>query len=120
MIERARPTIVRPEPEPAPAPVEIAPPPAPAPRATRVEARGDHWLRHRPTPERPSSPVSAALWDALERGSRKAAVAALRELLERKDRDDELLPVWNEIAEMGIPQGLKLGDLIDACALARD
>ena len=77
------------------------------------------WLHHAPTPDRPDDPVGAALWDALERGSRRAAVNALRELLIRKDRDDDLLPVWNEIAELGIPQGLKLGDLIDAFQAAK-
>jgi hypothetical protein len=77
------------------------------------------WLNHAPTADRPDDEVGAALWDALERGSRRAAVSALQELLERKDRDDDLLPVWNEIAELGIPQGLRLGDLIDACALAK-
>lgn len=80
---------------------------------------GEGWLEHAPTPERPSDPVGAALWDALERGSRRAAVAALHELLDRKERDEDLLPVWNEIAALGIPQGLKLGDLIDACALTK-
>lgn len=80
---------------------------------------GEVWLEHAPTPERPSDPVGAALWDALERGSRRAAVAALHELLDRKERDEDLLPVWNEIAALGIPQGLKLGDLIDACALTK-
>jgi hypothetical protein len=79
----------------------------------------DGWLDHAPTPDRPSDPVGAALWDALERGSRRAAVAALHELLDRKERDEDLLPVWNEIAALGIPQGLKLGDLIDACALSK-
>jgi hypothetical protein len=79
----------------------------------------DGWLEHAPTPERPSDPVGAALWDALERGSRRAAVAALHELLDRKEREEDLLPVWNEIAALGIPQGLRLGDLIDACALSK-
>jgi hypothetical protein len=79
----------------------------------------DGWIEHAPTPDRPSDPVGAALWDALERGSRRAAVAALHELLDRKERDEDLLPVWNEIASLGIPQGLKLGDLIDACALSK-
>jgi hypothetical protein len=113
VIERPRPVIVRPEPEPPPAPA-----PAPAPRAATLRSE-DAWLDHAPTPERPAEPVAAALWDALERGSRRAAVAALHELLDRKERDDDLLPVWNEIAELGIPQGLKLGDLIDACALSK-
>ena len=47
-------------------------------------------------------------------------MAALHELLERKDPDDDLLPIWNEIAALGIPQGLRLGDLIDACALSKE
>jgi hypothetical protein len=110
VIERPRPVIVRSEPEPAPVAV--------VPRAAKI--RSDvAWLEHAPTPDRPSDPVAGALWDALERGSRRAAVAALHELLDRKERDDDLLPVWNEIAELGIPQGLKLGDLIDACALSK-
>jgi hypothetical protein len=88
----------------------------PLPQVTLQPDAG--WLHHAPTPDRPDDPVGAALWDALERGSRRAAVHALRELLVRKDRDEDLLPVWNEIAELGIPQGLKLGDLIDACHLA--
>lgn len=78
----------------------------------------DAGLQLAPAADRPDDPVGAALWDALERGSRRAAVNALRELLIRKDRDDDLLPVWNEIAELGIPQGLKLGDLMDAFAAA--
>jgi hypothetical protein len=93
------------------------------PRATGLRNEGlrneDGWLEHAPTPERPSDTVGAVLWDALERGSRRAAVAALHELLDRKERDEDLLPVWNEIAALGIPQGLKLGDLIDACALTK-
>ncbi len=91
---------------------------SPLPRAATLRSE-EGWLEHAPTPERPSDPVGAALWDALERGSRRAAVAALHELLDRKERDEDLLPVWNEIAAMGIPQGLKLGDLIDACALSK-
>jgi hypothetical protein len=91
---------------------------APISRAATLRT-DDGWLEHAPTPERPSDPVGAALWDALERGSRRAAVAALHELLDRKERDEDLLPVWNEIAALGIPQGLKLGDLIDACALTK-
>jgi hypothetical protein len=100
----------------SPAPIS-----APLPRAAGMGGMSgrDGWLDHAPTPERPSDPVGAALWDALERGSRRAAVAALHELLDRKERDEDLLPVWNEIAALGIPQGLKLGDLIDACALSK-
>jgi hypothetical protein len=116
VIERPRPMIVREGVEPAPSGltaglVEPLPPAA----ALQPDAG---WLHHAPTPDRPDDPVGAALWDALERGSRRAAVSALHELLLRKDRDDDLLPVWNEIAELGIPQGLKLGDLIDAFAMS--
>jgi hypothetical protein len=92
---------------------------APALRTPTLREGTEGWIEHAPTPERPSDPVGAALWDALERGSRRAAVAALHELLDRKERDEDLLPVWNEIAALGIPQGLKLGDLIDACALSK-
>lgn len=91
-------------------------PSEPLPAAAMLQP--DVGLQHAPPVERPDDPVGAALWDALERGSRRAAVNALRELLLRKDRDDDLLPVWNEIAELGIPQGLKLGDLLDAFAAA--
>ena len=113
IIERPRLLPNRAEPEPEP---EL---PLPAPRV--VASRPDvPWLDHTPTPDRPGDAVAGALWDALERGSRRAAVAALHELLERKERDDDLLPIWNEIAELGIPQGLRLGDLIDACALSKN
>ncbi|KIG12125.1 hypothetical protein DB30_01889 [Enhygromyxa salina] len=132
VIERPRPVIVRDEPEPA-----TSVPSRPtsglsshdggssssSARVSQVEAatltEDTSWVGHAPTPERPDDPVAAALWDALERGSRRAVVAALHELIDRKERDDDLLPVWNEIAELGIPQGLKLGDLIDACALSK-
>ena len=118
VIERPRPMIVRSEPEPAPAPA-TAPATATASPAIAPVGEDNEWLTHEPTPARPEEPVAAALWDALTRGSRRAAVQALLELLERKDRDEALLPVWNEIAELGIPQGLRLGDLIDACALSK-
>jgi hypothetical protein len=116
VIERPRPMIVREGVESAPSGltaglVETLP----AAAAMQPDAG---WLHHAPTPDRPDDPVGAVLWDALERGSRRAAVSALHELLLRKDRDDDLLPVWNEIAELGIPQGLKLGDLIDAFAMS--
>lgn len=87
---------------------------APVAPMTPVADPRTPWLQHAPVAERPDDEVGAALWDALERGSRRAAVHALHELLQRKDRDEDLLPVWNEIAELGLPQGLKLGDLIDA------
>lgn len=121
-----RPRLVREEelgaPPPAsPSPSSVLSPVTgtPAPSRAATLRTDDGWLEHAPTPERPSDPVGSVLWDALERGSRRAAVAALHELLDRKERDEDLLPVWNEIAALGIPQGLKLGDLIDACALSK-
>ncbi|MFO7562599.1 MAG: hypothetical protein R6X02_08135 [Enhygromyxa sp.] len=117
VIERPRPVIVRGEaPEPAAPGLTGLTEPLPAAAVVQPDAG---WLHHAPTPERPDDPIGAALWDALERGSRRAAVNALHELLVRKDRDDDLLPVWNEIAELGVPQGLKLGDLIDAFAMVQ-
>ncbi|HLT39865.1 MAG TPA: hypothetical protein VK034_26475 [Enhygromyxa sp.] len=123
VIERPRPVIVRGEgPEPGLAgglsgglSAGLA---EPLPPAAMLQPDAG-WLHHAPTADRPDDPVGAALWDALERGSRRAAVNALHELLVRKDRDDDLLPVWNEIAELGIPQGLKLGDLMDAFAMTK-
>jgi hypothetical protein len=59
-------------------------------------------------------PVAGTLARALEDGRRRAAVAALREVLGSEDRDAALLPLWNAIASHGIPQSLTIGDLIDA------
>jgi hypothetical protein len=69
-----------------------------------------------PLPERPKleGPVGEALRDALERGKRRAAVAALREVLSTAHRDTSLLPLWNELAKHEIPQTLTVGDLLDA------
>ncbi len=59
-------------------------------------------------------PVTKTLHDALELGRRRAAVTALREALLAGDREDSLLPLWNALAEHGIPQSLTVGDLLDA------
>jgi len=138
VIERPRPVVVRSEP-PAPEPASYSSAATPTPAVSSVAPvatssrvvssavvqptprvqPNNVWMHHAPTADRPDDPVSAALWDALERGSRRAVVSALHELLERKDREDDLLPVWNEITELGIPHGLKLGDLIDACCLSK-
>ncbi|HWB79349.1 MAG TPA: hypothetical protein VG755_30515 [Nannocystaceae bacterium] len=69
-----------------------------------------------PLPERPKleGPVGEALRDALEKGKRKAAVAALREVLSTSHRDASLLPLWNELAKHEIPQTLTVGDLLEA------
>lgn len=69
-----------------------------------------------PLPERPKveGPVGDALREALDRGKRRAAVAALREAIAASSRDASLLPLWNELAKHEIPQTLTIGDLIDA------
>ncbi|MBC8071014.1 MAG: hypothetical protein IAG13_22005 [Deltaproteobacteria bacterium] len=67
-------------------------------------------------PERPKleGPVGEALRDALDRGKRRAAIAALREVLSTSHRDTSLLPLWNELAKHEIPQTLTVGDLLEA------
>lgn len=59
-------------------------------------------------------PVAEALHDALELGRRRAAVAAISHLLRSTDRDSSLLPLWNDLAQQGVPSTLTIGDLIDA------
>jgi hypothetical protein len=69
-----------------------------------------------PLPERPKveGPVAEALRDAMDRGKRRAAVAALREVFASCHRDAALLPLWNELVKHEIPQTLTVGDLLDA------
>lgn len=69
-----------------------------------------------PMPERPrlEGPVGDALRDALTRGRRKAAIAALREVLSTSARETSLLPLWNELARHDIPESLTIGDLLEA------
>jgi hypothetical protein len=65
-------------------------------------------------PRRPDDPVAGALFDALERGRRRAAIEALREALGSSEPDDALLPIWNELASTDLPRTLTVGDLIEA------
>ena len=69
-----------------------------------------------PMPERPKidGPVGEALREALLRGRRRAAVAALREVLVSSQRDASLLPLWNELVRHDVPEALTIGDLLDA------
>jgi hypothetical protein len=72
---------------------------------------------HEPTEvDRPDDPIAATLHDALNRAERRAFVAALRESLRARERDDELIGLWNELAATRAPQTLTIGDLLDACA----
>jgi hypothetical protein len=96
-----------------------APPPVviERPRSTRGDEGGDGdggRVLAMPAARRPEDPVAAALFDALERGRRQAAVQALREALSERATDASLLPLWNEMASAGIPQSLTVGDLIRA------
>jgi hypothetical protein len=69
----------------------------------------------RTKPEPPTDPIARAVHDALERGSRKAAIAAIREMLRDEDEEESLLPLWNELADQGVPHTLTIGDLLEAC-----
>jgi hypothetical protein len=59
-------------------------------------------------------PVAQTIHDALELGRRRAAVLALREALSEGDREESLLPLWNALAQQGIPHSLTVGDLLEA------
>jgi hypothetical protein len=101
-------------------------PAEPEPRAEPDAAHGE--LRSEPRaeadaiakvvslPDRPKleGPVADALRIALDRGRRRAAIAALRETLAVQHREAALLPLWNELASEGVPTSLTIGDLIDA------
>jgi hypothetical protein len=97
------------------APASPSTPAAPRPDAPRL---ADLAVSAKvvPMPERPKieGPVGDALRDALLRGRRRAAVAALREVLASSQRDASLLPLWNELARHDVPEALTIGDLLDA------
>lgn len=59
-------------------------------------------------------PIDEALYHALTEGRRRALIAALREMLAEQDLDADLLPVWNELAEQGVPRMMTVGDFIEA------
>jgi hypothetical protein len=67
-------------------------------------------------PERPApkGPVEQVLAAALAEGQRRAAVAALTEVLRSEGADADLLPLWNQVAEQGAPAAMKVADLIEA------
>ena len=41
-------------------------------------------------------------------------IAALSELLQNREPETEVLPLWNELLADGLPSTLTIGDLIDA------
>ncbi|TPV92982.1 MAG: hypothetical protein B7733_22725 [Myxococcales bacterium FL481] len=106
-------------PSPASASTELTPPATPAASPSPVAATFDA------TPEsvvaladkrRPEEPVAQALFDALERGKRRATQAAVREVVDAHDRSENLIPLWNELASLRVPETLTVGDLIAALA----
>jgi len=75
--------------------------------------------RRRPLPE---GPVARAMDAALLRGRRKASITALADTLREAlatAPNAELLPLWNVLAQQGVPAELTFADLIRAVELAR-
>ena len=86
---------------------DVEEPEAPV-KAKRVVVR----IPERATP--PTSAVEQAIARSLDLGRRRAAVAALSEILHQQEDDTEVLPLWNQLLEDGLPASLTVGDLIDA------
>ncbi len=72
-----------------------------------------------PEPPPTDSPVASALRLALDEGRRRAAVLALQEALEASNPDDALGPLWNAVAQQGLPRTMTVGDLLEATHAAR-
>lgn len=58
--------------------------------------------------------VGETIKQALMEARRKAAVLAVRQVLEDLGPQADLLPLWNAIAEQGAPAAMTVGDLIEA------
>ncbi len=82
--------------------------PRPKSKPKRVVVR----IPERPAP--PQSPVEQAIARSLELGRRRAAVVALSEILGAHDEETEVLQLWNQLLDDGLPPSLTIGDLIDA------
>ena len=67
-----------------------------------------------PTTMTHDSPVAEALARGLERARHQAAVAALAEVLAEQAPDREILPLWNQLLEEGLPESLTVEDLLSA------
>ncbi len=59
-------------------------------------------------------PVAEALDQALNTARRRAAIAAVREILGVQHQEASILNLWNALAENGIPHVMTVGDLLDA------
>lgn len=90
-----------PRPEPAPAapagPYVATVDPASVPESAQVDGE-----------------VAATIKAALREARRKAAVLAVRQVLQDLGPTADLLPLWNAIAEQGAPAAMTVGDLIEA------
>lgn len=106
--------------EEAPAPAssepEIITRPSRAAEALRSRLGGQRIIAGAPQPERkkPAGPVAEALARGLALGKRRAAARALSEALSQQPADASLLPLWNLLAEKGLPETLTVGDLVAA------
>jgi len=58
--------------------------------------------------------VAETIKQALTEARRKAAVLAVRQVLQDLGPTADLLPLWNAIAEQGAPAAMTVGDLIEA------
>ena len=65
-------------------------------------------------PGGPRSKVAEVLASALQRGQRRAAVAALAETLSIAHRDTALKSLWQELVSEGVLDIMTVGDLIEA------
>jgi len=68
-----------------------------------------------PAPEpAATSPIAEALVRGLDRARQRAAVSALAEVLAEQEPGSELLPLWNQLLEDGLPPSLTIADLLSA------
>lgn len=100
-------------PEPAAAQADLGPSGA----AASNDASG--LVFRLPEPPPTDSPVASALRQALDQGRRRAAVLALQEALQASSPDDALGPLWNAVAQQGLPRTMTVGDLLEATHAAR-
>ncbi len=68
-----------------------------------------------PAPELPhDSPVAEALSRGLDRARQRAVVSALAAVLAEQEPGSEVLPLWNQLLEEGLPANLTVEDLVNA------
>lgn len=85
----------------------------------RHKVRGRIRLVESPPPQPPpeaqyDSPVAEALVRGLDRARQRAVVSALAAVLAEQEPDSEVLPLWNQLLEEGLPANLTVEDLLSA------